>query len=221
MYFRLLQDPRSGSMSYLLADLATGDAVLIDPRGGDVPVLHAMLAERGLSLRWTVRTHEHDGHRAADERAALAALGAPLIERTVPDCAVLLFGSEHVEVWATPGHTDHCLSFHWRDRLFCGGLLAVDRCPHQPRPSQPEALWHHVQQSVFTLPDETLLFAGHASDGRACSTVFEQRRWHPWFSRLGRDQFMARVALLPEHSPWTDVAGREPTDDDTRSAVRH
>ena len=34
MHFRLLHDEASGAMSYLLADLDAGEAVLIDPRGG-------------------------------------------------------------------------------------------------------------------------------------------------------------------------------------------
>ena len=101
-----------------------------------------------------------------------------------------------MRVLPTPGHTAHCLSFRWRDRLFCGDLLGVDLCPHQPRPALPEALWDTVQGSVFSLPDETLLFAAHAA-----STVFEQRRWHPFFAGAGRDEFFARVAAAPAPCP--------------------
>ena len=74
---------------------------------------------------------------------------------------------------ATPGHTAGCLSFLWRDRLFCGGLLAVDACPVQPRPARPEALWDSVMREVFTLPAETLLFGGHALRSRTVSNVLE------------------------------------------------
>ena len=123
--------------------------------------------------------------------------------RMARDGDVLPFGHERVRVLATPGHTAGCLSFAWRDRLFCGGLLAVDACPHQPIPALPEALWDSVTQRVFTLLDETLLFAGHARRARAVSTVLEQRRWHPLFAGLSRDEFLARVAALapaPHHA---------------------
>ena len=40
MYFRLLHDEASGGVSYLLADLEAGEAVLIDPRGVDVSRAH-------------------------------------------------------------------------------------------------------------------------------------------------------------------------------------
>jgi hypothetical protein len=59
-------------------------------------------------------------------------------------------------------------------------------------------LWESVTQRVFTLPDETLLFTAHEPHARAVSTVLEQRRWHPLFSGLTRDEFLAQVSALPE-----------------------
>lgn len=202
MYFRILHDEASGELTYLLADQDAREAVLVDPRGRDLPLLAALLAEHGLRLRWVLRTHQHDPLHA-QEPMQLARLGAPLVQgaaadklRTASDGDVFSFGDERVRVLETPGHTAGCLSFAWRDRLFCGGLLAVDTCPHQPIPAQPEALWDSVMQRVFTLPNETLLFAGHERRARAVSTVLEQRRWHPFFAGLSRDEFLARVAAL-------------------------
>jgi glyoxylase-like metal-dependent hydrolase (beta-lactamase superfamily II) len=209
MYFRLLHDETTGAVSYLLGDLEAGEAVLIDPRGADVPVLSAMLDEHRLRLRWVLRTHEHDD-RLQGETAALDALGAPRVQHRVPPAqawpapgaaegehGVIVFGHEHLQVRPTPGHTAGCLSYLWRDRLFCGGLLAVDACPFQPRPALPDALWNSVVHDVFTMPSETLLFTGHATQGRAVSNVLEQRRWHPWFAGATRDDFLARVQALP------------------------
>lgn len=205
MYFRLLQDDPGGMVSYLLADLDAGEAVLVDPRGSDVAVLTAMLFEHRLRLRWVLRTHEHDAQQPG-EAQALFSLGAPIVQHGTPEAArgLVEFGGEHLRVLATPGHTAGCLSYQWRDRLFCGGLLAADACPYQPRPALPEALWHSVTQRVFTLPAETLLFGSHARQGRVVSHVLEQRRWHPWFGRASRDEFLARLRAaatpLPEAS---------------------
>lgn len=203
MYFRILNNEASGELTYLLADQDAREAVLIDPHGCDLPVLLALLAERELRLRWVLRTHQHDALQPG-ECVQLERLGAPLVQGDtlaalpLADGAVLSFGDELVRVLATPGHTATCLSFGWRDRLFCGGLLAVTACPHQPRPAAPEALWDSVTQRIFTLPDETLLFAGHEQRARAVSTVLEQRRWHPFFAGLARDEFLAQMAVLSE-----------------------
>lgn len=194
VYFRILHDDTSGAMSYLLGDMDAGEAVLIDPRASDVPVLAAMLDEQRLRLRWLLRTHDH-GSMNADDAAALGMLGAPCMEHRVhrTDDRVIVFGGEHLRVLRTPGHTGGCLSFFWRDRLFCGDLFAVGNCVHQPRPALPEALWDSATRHVFTLPTETLLFSAHAPQGRLVSSVLEQRRWHPWLAAPTRDEFLARV----------------------------
>lgn len=202
MYFRLLHDERSGAVSYLLADLDAGEAVLIDPRATDIPLLRAMLGEHQLRLRWLLRTHEHDAQLGAGEAEALDRLGAPRIQHQAAD-KTLTFGNEHIQVLQTPGHTAGCLSYLWRDRLFCGGLLAVDACPFQPRPALPEALWDSVVNDVFKRPAETLLFTGHATHARTVSNVLEQRRWHPWFGGGTRDEFLARVREMPRHKETT------------------
>jgi glyoxylase-like metal-dependent hydrolase (beta-lactamase superfamily II) len=202
MYFRILNDEASGELTYLLADLSAREAVLIDPHGRDLPVLAALLSERELRLRWVLRTHHHDAIQLK-EAALLERLGAPLVRGDalskidgLEESMMLPFGDELIHVYATPGHTPHCLSYGWRDRFFCGGLLAVTACPHQPRPAAPEALWDSVTQKIFSMPDETLLFAGHERRARAVSTVLEQRRWHPFFSGLTRDEFLAQIAAL-------------------------
>lgn len=198
MYFRQLHDEADGWVSYLLADLKAGEGVLIDPRAADLPVLQAMLAEHRLHLHAVLRTHEHDKACPA-EWPALRALGVTVVQHGTPAAARggVGFGGEHLRVLRTPGHTAGCLSFQWRDRVFCGGLFAADACPVQPRPAQPEALWHSVTQVVFALPPETLLFGSHATRGRVVSQVAEQRRWHPWFGRASRDEFLGRLRQQP------------------------
>ena len=200
MLFRILHDEASGELTYLLADADAREAVLVDPHSRDLPVLQALLDERGLRLRWVLRTHDHDSLQPG-EMARLAQLNAPLVQGRAGDGALrpadgaeLSWGGEHLRVIETPGHTEHCLSFAWRDRVFCGGLLAQDACPSQPAPALPAALWDSVTQRIFTLPDETLLFAGHALHARAVSTVLEQRRWHPHCAGQTRDGFLAKMA---------------------------
>jgi glyoxylase-like metal-dependent hydrolase (beta-lactamase superfamily II) len=198
--FRLLHVTASGCMGYLLADEGAGEAVLIDPRGADVPALLPLLVEHRLRLRWVLRTHEHVA-MLLRESSALAALGAPVVERQVPQSAAgrMHFGGEHLQVLATPGHTAACLSFAWRDRVFCGGLMAADTCPYQPWPLRPESMWDSVQRHIFPLPDETLLFGGHSLKARVVSTVKEQRMNHPWFAQASREGFLARTraAVFP------------------------
>jgi sulfur dioxygenase len=194
--FQILHDSSGRQRSYLLADSNLGEALLIDPRSQDLPVIQALLQDRQLKLRWLLRTHQHDQLQSM-EFAQLRQLGAPVVQgeardgaRTAHNGEQLDFGNERVQVWTTPGHTAHCLSFVWRDRVFCGGLLSQEACPVQPYPADAAALWDSVTQRLFTLPDETLLFAGHEVPLQAVSTVWAQRRAHPWFARRDRDAFI-------------------------------
>ncbi len=179
MYFRILLDEASGLISYLMADLEAAEAVLIDPRPNDEGVIRAMLHEYRLGL---VRALCTDGHGCAQ---------APLPS----DGELVTFGAEHIRVVATPGHTERGLSFLWRDRLFCGGLLAPLACPEAPGLSSPADWWDSAHHKVLALPAETLLFSGHAAAEWSVSNVLTQRRRHPWFAGLRRDEALARMHI--------------------------
>ncbi len=210
MYFRTLYDEVSGDLTYLLADMQTRQAVLVDPHSRDLSVLTALLAEQELKLRWVLRTHHHDQDHP-EEVAQLASLGAPVVQGdgllcVALNCALyrpqdgetLPFGGEVVHVIATPGHTEGCLSYIWRDRVFCGGLLAIEECIHQPFAATPHKLWDSVTLRIFNLPSETLLFSGHARQASSVSTVLDQRRERHSLVACTRDEFLARMNRLVE-----------------------
>ena len=201
MYFRMLEDPAHAAVTYLLADLERGAAVLIDPRPADLPVLQALLAEQRLACRALLCTHAHAGDAPASALADALDCTAPALADG--DC--LPFGDEHLCSLATPGHTAACRSFAWRDRLFCGDLLSTGECPAQPLPQQPAALWDSAQR-LWRQPAETLLFPAHAPQGRGVSTVGEQRRHHPWLATPSRDECLRRIRAAA--APFDDTPSR-------------
>src|SRR5919204_4499297 len=62
MIFRQLFDPQSSTYTYLLADEASRDALLIDPVFEQARRDVALIEELGLKLRWTLETHVHADH---------------------------------------------------------------------------------------------------------------------------------------------------------------
>ena len=62
MIFRQLFDPQSSTYTYLLADPAAREALLIDPVFEQVRRDAALLDELGLRLVATIDTHVHADH---------------------------------------------------------------------------------------------------------------------------------------------------------------
>ena len=90
MIFRQLFDAQSSTYTYLLADSATREAVLIDPVFEHARRDAALIEELGLKLLWTLETHVHADHvtgasllkRRFGSGIAWQAAGAPVQLRT-------------------------------------------------------------------------------------------------------------------------------------------
>src|ERR1044071_4998048 len=120
MIFRQLFDEVSSTYTYLLADEGTREAVLIDPVFEQHARDAALIRELGLTLRLTLDTHVHADHVTGawlmkmelGSRIALARVyGAVNVDLPLSHGDVVGFGDHALQVRATPGHTDGCLSF--------------------------------------------------------------------------------------------------------------
>ena len=194
MVIRQHFDPLSSTYSYLLVDPVSGEAVLIDPVLEQHRRDAALIRELGVNLVATLDTHCHADHvtgawkmkHAFGSRIGLAAAyGAANVDLPLSHGAVVRFGSESLEVRATPGHTAGCLSFVSADRchVFTGDALlvrAVGRTDFQ-QGNAPQ-LFESVHTQLFTLPEDCVVHPAHDYEGRTSSTIGEERRHNP---RLG------------------------------------
>src|SRR5215208_1854140 len=139
LVFRQLFDPQSSTYTYLLGDRASGAAVLIDPVFEQMRRDAALLTELGLTLTATLETHIHADHvtgawllkRRTGSRIALsAASGADGADVYLKHGDKIHFGSRHLDVRATPGHTHGCLSYVLDDEsvAFSGDALLIRGC---------------------------------------------------------------------------------------------
>jgi glyoxylase-like metal-dependent hydrolase (beta-lactamase superfamily II) len=198
--FRQLFDPESCTLTYLLADPLTGDAVLIDSVRERVGVYVSQLQEMNLQLVWILETHAHADHitGAAGLReltgAAVAtgeAAGAACADRLVGEGDTIVFGNEVLRVIPTPGHTPGCVTYHWRDRLFTGDTLMIGACGRTDfQDGDPGRLYDSITMRLFTLPDETLVFPGHDYRGLRVSCIGQERATNPRLAGLSRVEFI-------------------------------
>lgn len=218
--FRQLFDARSSTWTYLLADGATREAVLIDPVYEQLTRDAALIDELGLTLRFTLETHVHADHVTAawllEERfgskiVVSEAGGAEGADVRVKDGDVVRFGGETLTVLATPGHTNGCVTYVTADRTmaFTGDALLVRGAGRTDfQQGDARRLYRSVHEKIFALPDDCLLYPGHDYQGRTASSVREEKEHNP---RLGgersEDDFVGYMQNLGlPHPKQIDVA---------------
>ncbi|MFZ5507330.1 MAG: MBL fold metallo-hydrolase [Pseudomonadota bacterium] len=206
MYFHPIEDPDTGQIGYLLADATEQKAAVIDLPPRSTELLRALLAERRLALTHVLRTHVHRGVQM--NCAALSDLtGATLVlpegAPAPADCAVrvkaahdggyVVFGQQVLQILDTPGHTAHCVSYLWRDRLFCGDAFDLGSCADAGEDADPGLMFDTLSGRLFQLPGSTLLFPAHPLGGRRVALVGEQRLRTASLLTGSRDAFITEM----------------------------
>ena len=174
---------------YLVEDTTSGEALLIDA-ADDPGAIAEFVAETPVIGVFT--THGHWDHHQAVPVVPVA-LGAPFllhpldvtIAGKTADVAIapgpFSVGRTHAKVLHTPGHTPGsvCLSVPGAvftgDTLFPGGPGAT-RFDH----SSFTTIIESIEQELFTLPDETVVFPGH---GAATTIGTERPHLASWIER--------------------------------------
>ena len=194
MIFRQLFDRETWTYTYLLADEVTREAVLIDTVRDQVERDAKLLRDLDLRLVYTLETHVHADHvtgsgvlrsRYGSRSVVSRHGGAPCADVLVDDGDVIRFGERHLEVRATPGHTDGCVTYVTDDHTmaFTGDTLFIRGCGRTDfQQGSAHKLYRSVHDKIFTLPDSTRIFPGHDYKGHMESTVGEEKALNP---RLG------------------------------------
>lgn len=190
LLFRQLFDADTGTFTYLLADVASRQGLLIDSvfeqHGRDL----ALIRELGIELVASLDTHAHADHvtgswlmhEASGCAIGLAAsVGAENVSLPLAHGDRVPFGSRYLEVRSTPGHTDGCLTYVLDDQsmAFSGDALLVrgcGRCDFQQ--GNAHILWRSITEQIWTLPASCLIHPGHDYTGRNVSSVAEEKAYN-------------------------------------------
>src|SRR5258706_11773183 len=139
MIFRQLFDPQSSTYTYLVADAASRDVLLIDPVFEQARRDAALIEELGLKLRFTVETHVHADHitgawlhkqKLGSRIAVSAASGAEGADLYLQPFEKIPLGRRPVGARGPPGPTGGCITPVVADppSAFPGGTLFIPGC---------------------------------------------------------------------------------------------
>ena len=118
--FRQLFDKDSSTYTYLLADPATKEAVLIDPVIDNSERDAKLVTEMGLTLKFVMNTHVHADHITGTGRlkkllpgcqSVLAKKAGAQADLMVTEGSKVEFGSQVLDIAETPGHTEGCITY--------------------------------------------------------------------------------------------------------------
>ena len=206
MIFRQLFDRETCTYTYLLADDC--EAVLIDPVLEHVDRDAQIIDELELCLKFTLETHIHADHVTGaaglrDKVGCLAvvseagqAVGA---DKPVRHGDVINFGTRHLTVRATPGHTDTCVTYVLDDEsmAFTGDALMIRGCGRTDFQSgSAQTLFKSVHSQILSLPSSCRLYPGHDYKGRTVTTVKEELAHNP---RLGGGRTVAQFIEIMDN----------------------
>ena len=133
IFYQLFENETS-TYTYLVADEASREAVLIDPVLETIERDIKLIVETGVKLKYVLDTHIHADHiTAAGKLRERLQIKTGLSHAAGVDCAdmplkegdVLMLGQTRIEVIETPGHTDSCLTYLIEDMLFTGDSLLI------------------------------------------------------------------------------------------------
>ena len=197
-------DSRFGTNSYLVLDVESRDAVIVDANL-EPDVVIAAARRRGAQVRAIVLTHT-DGDHVAGLPALLDAFGplpvavhaaeremvaegrplranVPFPTPVVPEVVELAegvpfrAGTLELEVIHTPGHSPGGVTLRLGDLLFTGDALFAGSIGRSDFPnSDGEALLEGIRGKLLTLPDDSVVLAGHGP----ASTIGREKRYNPF-----------------------------------------
>ena len=209
MIFRQLFDPQSSTYTYLLADSATREALLVDPVFEHARRDAALVEELGVKLLWTLETHIHADHvtgasllkrRFGSLIAVSKDSGAQGADRLLADGDQVAFGRRALEVRATPGHTGGCLSYVLDDQsmAFTGDALLIRGCGRTDfQEGDAHRLFRSVRDRIFSLRDTCLIYPAHDYRGLTSSSVAEERMYNPRLAEsIGEGDFVGYMTNL-------------------------
>lgn len=186
----------------------TRKAAVIDP-GDEADRILMTLAKHSLKVEAIINTHGHFDHVGANRRMK-EATGAPIIihaadagmlqslaasaaswgmtaenspdaDRTVEDSDEISVGNITFRVLHTPGHTPGGISLYAGGAVFVGDALFAGSIGRTDFPGGDYGtLINAIQNKLFTLPDDTVVYAGHMGT----TTIGREKRTNP-FARIG------------------------------------
>jgi len=188
--------------AYFIGDAENKDVGIVDP-GWDSKEIIKTAQKENYNIIAILLTHGHFDHiTEVDNLAAnfncpvyiskqeYAHLNAKTIIK-VNDHDKIKIGKIDIECVLTPGHTTGSQCFKYKNVLLTGDTLFLQGCGRCDLPGgNPKEMYHSLYNVLMRLPDDTIIFPGHAYSSKTCSTIAEQKKTNPYLMCKSEKEFL-------------------------------
>ncbi|XP_022912604.1 persulfide dioxygenase ETHE1, mitochondrial [Onthophagus taurus] len=198
--FRQLFDTESSTYTYLLACAKSKEAILIDPVIEHANRDFQLCKDLNLNLKYAINTHMHADHvtgtgelkKLSGCKSIISKASGAQADILIDENDVIEFGEHKLEVRATPGHTNGCVTYYIpaQGAAFTGDTLLIRGCGRTDfQEGNSASLYNNVHDKIFTMPDSTTLYPAHDYKGMTSTTVDEEKRLNPRLTK-SLDEFI-------------------------------
>lgn len=209
MFLKQMQVGQNMVFAYLVGDLQSGEALIIDP-AAEIEDIIAVAEKNNLKIEYIVNTHGHVDHisgnsdmkkitgakiiiheddagRLTDTPPALLAMfrakPSPPADIMVKDGDHIKVGGISLRVIHTPGHSKGSMALYTDGAVFTGDTLFVEAVGRTDFPgSSWPTMYSSIKEKLFLLPDETQVLPGHNYGKTPFSTIGHEKKYNPFLT---------------------------------------
>jgi glyoxylase-like metal-dependent hydrolase (beta-lactamase superfamily II) len=197
MFFRQIKY-RGDNFSYIIADEAAGEAVVVDP-SFNVDAIILVLKDQNFNLKYVIDTHGHSDHTAGNEELRSAFHSKIVAHKLshvnkdigVVDGDIICVGAIKIKVLHTPGHTPDSICLLTDGKLLTGDTLFVGECGRTDLPGgSAKDMYNSLLQKIAKLDDNLEVYPGHDYGPFPNSTIAKEKQTNYTLQNRTLQQFI-------------------------------